>query len=143
MRNVNIKRNRTGVPILSRDDIDEIGEILVSDFNPDAMIHPQEIDIDLFAQDYLNMDQDFKYLSHCGLYLGMTVFNDTNRVIVYNPEINQAEYISVFQWIVFPTGKSFSIFSLRSEVLPPKLSGSPTRRRSCWRITTTGRKRVL
>lgn len=55
---------------------------------------PQEIDIDLLAQDYLGMEQDFQYLSHCGVYLGMTVFNDTDKVPVYDPSTNRAEYIS-------------------------------------------------
>ena len=81
-------------PVLSRKEIDIIGENLVSDFNPDAMQTPQEIDIDLFVQDYLGADQDFQYLSHCGVYLGMTVFNDTDKVPVYDPIQNRAEYIS-------------------------------------------------
>ena len=76
---------RSGAPVLSRKEIDIIGENLVSDFNPDAMHTPQEIDIDLFVQDYLGADQDFQYLSHCGVYLGMTVFNDTDKVPVYDP----------------------------------------------------------
>ena len=74
--------------------MNDIGEKLIRDFKPDALRYPQEIDIDLFAQDYLEMDQDFQYLSHCGVYLGMTVFNDTNRVPVYDPYHNRAEYIS-------------------------------------------------
>ena len=89
-----IVRKRSGAPVLSRKDIDIIGENLVSDFNPDAMHTPQEIDIDLFVQDYLGADQDFQYLSHCGVYLGMTVFNDTDKVPVYDPIQNRAEYIS-------------------------------------------------
>jgi len=40
------------------------------------------------------MQQDFQYLSHCGVYLGMTVFNDTDKLPVYNPDTNVAEYIS-------------------------------------------------
>lgn len=62
-----------------------MGENLVGEFMPEALKTPQEIDIDLFVQDYLGMEQDFQYLSHCGLYLGMTVFNDTDRIPVYNP----------------------------------------------------------
>ena len=54
-----IVRKRSGAPVLSRKEIDIIGENLVSDFNPDAMQTPQEIDIDLFVQDYLGAD-------HCG-----------------------------------------------------------------------------
>ena len=94
MVRLNINRKRSGVPVLSRKQIDDIGEQLVQDFCPDAIVHPQALDVDLFAQDYLGMEQDYQYLSHCGVYLGMTVFNDTNKVVVYNPEKQEAEYIS-------------------------------------------------
>ena len=80
-----IVRKRSGAPVLSRKEIDIIGENLVSDFTLDRVLTPQEIDIDLFVQDYLGADQDFQYLSHCGVYLGMTVFNDTDKVPVYDP----------------------------------------------------------
>jgi Zn-dependent peptidase ImmA (M78 family) len=89
-----IRRKKSGAPVLSRKEIDDIGENLVKDFNPSALITPQEIDIDLLAQDYLGMEQDFQYLSHCGVYLGMTVFNDTGKVPVYDPNLNRANYIS-------------------------------------------------
>ena len=89
-----IKRKRSGAPVLSRKEIDAIGQNIVGDFMPEALKSPQEIDIDLLAQDYLEMDQDFQYLSHCGVYLGMTVFNDTDKVPVYDPQNNCADYIS-------------------------------------------------
>lgn len=79
---------------MSRKEIDVIGENLVGDFMPNALEIPQEIDIDSFAQNYLGMDQDFQYLSHCGVYLGMTVFNDTDKVPVYAPQRECADYIS-------------------------------------------------
>ena len=89
-----IARKKSGAPVLSRKEIDIIGENLVGDFMPDALENPQEIDIDSFAQNYLGMDQDFQYLSHCGVYLGMTVFNDTDKVPVYDPQRECADYIS-------------------------------------------------
>lgn len=89
-----IKRKKSGTPVLSRNEIDAIGENIIGDFMPEALKSPQEIDIDLLAQDYLGMDQDFQYLSHCGVYLGMTVFNDTDKVPVYDPMNNRADYIS-------------------------------------------------
>ena len=94
MYHASYRKKASGVPVLSKDTIDSIGEHLIEDFCPDAMKYPQEIDIDLFIQDYLEVDQDYQYLSHCGIYLGMTVFNDTDKVIVYDPEINKAKYIS-------------------------------------------------
>lgn len=86
--------NARGLPILSRTAIDQIGEELVADFNPAAILEPTEIDIDRFITRYLGMEQDFQHLSHCGLYLGMTVFNDSDRVAVFNPEQWCAEFIS-------------------------------------------------
>lgn len=90
----NIRRKRSGTPILSRKEIDKITENLIADFCPEALKNPQEIDVDLFVQDYMKMDQDFQYLSHCGVYLGMTVFNDTDKIPVYDPVKNRAEYVS-------------------------------------------------
>lgn len=94
MVDLHFPRKRSGVPVLSRKDLDSIAERIMADYNPDALRNPQPIDVDDFAQNYLKMEQDFQYLSHCGVYLGMTVFNDTNKVIVFNPEKNEAEYIS-------------------------------------------------
>lgn len=90
----NIKLTKTGVPVLSKKEIDVIGEKLVGEFSPQALVTPQEIDIDLFVQDYLGMDQDFQYLSHCGMYLGMTVFEDTDKVPIFDPIQERADYIS-------------------------------------------------
>ena len=73
--------------------MDNIGEALVGEFCPNALLEPQALDVDLFSEKYLGMEQDYQYLSHCGVYLGMTVFNDTNKIVVYNPTTNQAEYI--------------------------------------------------
>lgn len=88
------RTDRKGVPILSKNEIDQLAENYIRDFCPEAMENPMQIDIDSFAQNYLGMKQDFQYLSNNGVYLGMTVFNDTDKVIVYNPESNTAEYIS-------------------------------------------------
>lgn len=91
-RSYRIKYN--GVPILQKAEIDTMAEEYILDFNPAALETPMEIDIDSFVQNYLGLEQDFQYLSHNGVYLGMMVFNDTDRVPVYVPETNSAEYIS-------------------------------------------------
>lgn len=82
-----------GVPILSRKEIDSIASSFVRDFQPEALVHPQEIRIEEFSEYYLHLTPDYQYLSHNGIYLGMTVFQDTDRVIVYCPETGTAEYI--------------------------------------------------
>ena len=88
-----VRMRRSGVPILSRGEINRIGEKAAYDFNPDLFNHPQPLDIDLFAQEYLGAEQDFQFLSNNGIYLGMTVFNDTNRVVIFDPHTRRAEYV--------------------------------------------------
>ena len=56
-----IKAN--GLPVVSNDELDVIGERLVADFCPIATLVPQEIDIDRFVVNYLKMEMmdDPKY----------------------------------------------------------------------------------
>ena len=86
-----VKKN--GVPILSKENIEIIGENFIRDFCPTALQTPQAIDIDEFVEFYLGMKIDYQYLSNDGRYLGMTVFNDTDKVIIYDPERNEADYL--------------------------------------------------
>lgn len=88
------RKKENAVPILSKAEIDQIAENLVSDFCPQAMIEPMELDIDRFITRYLGMTLDYQSLSHCGLYLGMTVFSDTSRVPVFDHSAFQAKFIS-------------------------------------------------
>lgn len=87
-----VKRN--GVPILSKAEINEIGEYCISQCQPEVLEKHIPVDIDAFAEFYLNNKIDYQYLSHNGIYLGMTVFNDTNKIPIYNPATHTAEYIS-------------------------------------------------
>lgn len=89
------RTNRNNVPILTREEIDFHAENFLNDYNPYLLKTPMEIDIDDFAFNYLKLKQDFQYLSHNGIYLGMMVFNDTKSVIVYVPEKNQADFLDV------------------------------------------------
>lgn len=88
------RTKRDGVPILSRKEIETIAEGYIDDFQRSALYNPETIDIDSFIECYLGMTPDYQYLSHNGIYLGMTVFNDTDKVPVYNPSTNEADYIS-------------------------------------------------
>ncbi|MDO4564676.1 MAG: ImmA/IrrE family metallo-endopeptidase [Clostridia bacterium] len=87
-----VKKN--GVPVLSKDEIDCIGERYVQDFCPEVLVHPAPVDIESFVENYLGITPDYQYLSHNGVYLGMTVFNDTDKVPVFDPSTGRAEYIS-------------------------------------------------
>ena len=82
-----------GVPVLSKEDIEAIGENFMLDFCPDALKNPQQFDVERFMEVYLGLNVDYQYLSNDGRYLGMMVFNDTDKVIVFDPENNRAEYI--------------------------------------------------
>lgn len=84
-----------GIPIISNDEIDTLGERLVADFSPLDIFTPKAIDIDRFVTKYLKLKQDFYYLSHCGVYLGTTIFQETHRLPVFNPETISAEYAHV------------------------------------------------
>jgi Zn-dependent peptidase ImmA (M78 family) len=88
------RTKKNGVPILSKKEIYAIAEDFVGDFQPAALVNPQPIDVEAFLELYLGMTPDFQYLSHNGIYLGMTVFNDTDKVPVYVPQMNCADYIS-------------------------------------------------
>lgn len=94
MYNPSFRMKSNNIPILSKDEIDNIAEKFLMDFNPETLVTPQPIDEDRFLTEYLGLEQDFQYLSHCGCYLGMLVFNDTNKVQVYDIYAERAEYIS-------------------------------------------------
>jgi hypothetical protein len=44
---------------------------------------------------FMGFNFEYQYLSSNRVYLGLTVFSDTNRLPVYNPVLNRAEFISV------------------------------------------------
>jgi Zn-dependent peptidase ImmA (M78 family) len=83
-----------GVPILRKEEIDGIGEQYVKAFCPEVLSRPAPVDIESFVENYLGITADYQYLSNNGIYLGMTVFNDTNRVPIFDPGTGRAEYIS-------------------------------------------------
>lgn len=89
-----VRKSRSGVPVLRKDEFDIIGEEYVRDFQPEVLTNPAPIDIERFVECYLGMAVDYQYLSNNGIYLGMTVFNDTDCVIVYSTETRRAEFIS-------------------------------------------------
>lgn len=86
--------NSNGIPVISNAELDDLGEKLVADYLYPKLLQPSEIDIDRFVLKYLHMKQDFQYLSHCGVYLGVTIFQATNSLPVYIPEKNCADYVS-------------------------------------------------
>lgn len=82
-----------GVPILSHEDIESDAEMFIRDFDPGALSNPKEINIEEFVEFYLGLTSEYNNLSHCGLILGRMVFNDSNKVPVYDVDTKRAEYI--------------------------------------------------
>ena len=95
MIELGIKRKQNGVPDLYKKDIEEIGSCIIDDYCPDLLRTPQALDIDHFAEFYLGANLDYRYLSTDCRFLGMCVFNDTDKVIIYDEDTRRAEYFSV------------------------------------------------
>ena len=83
-----------GVPILSHEDIESDAEMFIRDFDPDVLNNPKEVNIEEFAEFYLGLTPEYNNLTHCGLILGRMVFNDSNKVPVYDADAKRAEYVS-------------------------------------------------
>lgn len=89
------RRKSNNVPVLGKNDIDHFAERFIEDYSPNLLETPGELDIDRFLTRYLGLNLEYHYLSHNGLYLGMMVFGDTKKLPVFNPEKQEAKYISV------------------------------------------------
>lgn len=89
----NFNYSSNGMPFISNGEIDTVAEQLIADYKADILFNPQEIDIDRFATNYLNVDLDYQYLSHCGVYLGMTIFQTQDDIPVYDPELREAVFV--------------------------------------------------
>lgn len=85
---------KNGVPILSHKEIEDDAENFIKDFDADILKHPRAVDIEKFTEFYLGLTPEYNNLSHCGLILGRMVFNDTDRIPIYDMESRRAEYIS-------------------------------------------------
>ena len=79
-----------GVPLLSDRDIERDAAALIRDFNPSLLSDPAPVDIERFAESYLQLSIDFNWLSHNQTLLGRMVFCDT-IIPVYDPYTKRAE----------------------------------------------------
>lgn len=88
-----LKKKRNGIPIMSNSEIDAHAEQFLKEYNPSVLKNPQPIDMEDFAEYYLNLALDYVYLSHCGFILGRMVFQEVERVPVYLPKEGCADYL--------------------------------------------------
>ena len=65
-----IRTKQNELPILKREEIDDIAEQFLMDFQPEALRNPMEVDVDGFLERYLGATPDYQYLSHNMIYLG-------------------------------------------------------------------------
>lgn len=94
------KLAENGIPVLSHNEIEKHAVEFVKSFAPECLKKPQSLDIERFAESYLELTLDFDYLSNDGSVLGRLVFNTTDEMPVYNPEKNLAEYTLVTRGLV-------------------------------------------
>lgn len=59
-----LKKKRNGIPIMSNSEIDAHAEQFLKEYNPSVLKNPQPIDMEDFAEYYLNLALDYVYLSH-------------------------------------------------------------------------------
>ena len=90
-----LRKKRSGLPIMRNSEIDAHAEEFLKDYNPSVLINPQMINVEDFAEFYLNLTLDYTYLSHCGFILGRMIFQEKERVPVYLPEEKCADYLYV------------------------------------------------
>ena len=83
----------TGIPILSRDQIDQITERYLKEYSPDVLARPQKVDVEKLAQEYMKFGTDFKCLSSDKRTLGMFVFEASDWIAVYDEETKSARYV--------------------------------------------------
>lgn len=89
-----IPKFENGLPALSRSEIEDLADGLAVQFSPDIVTRPHPINMDAFIEQFLGYDQDFLYLSHCGCYLGVTVFQDM-KFPVFNIETFKPEFADI------------------------------------------------
>lgn len=87
------RKDRDGIPVFSANELENIGDALIKDFCPEVISKPREVDIEVFSEFYMGFKQDFQYLSHCGFILGMMVYENTDFIPVYNPQLREAEFV--------------------------------------------------
>lgn len=93
MRKANIPdlpKLENGLPDLTNKEIELLADHMAIQFCPDIVENPKPLDVDLFIE-FLGFTLDYRYLSHCQCYLGVTVFRKmkfpTFNIETFRPEL--------------------------------------------------------
>jgi len=97
--NFGFRKKSNGVPILSKDEIDDYAEIILHDFKPELLRTPQPTPVEDVVELYLDLSVDYHNLSPDKSVLGMIAFND-GYVEVYD-ENNKKQFLEVSEGTVF------------------------------------------
>lgn len=90
MIDLRLKYGLNNIPILSNSKIDDHVEALIGDYDSSLLSKPQALDVEDFAENYLNLSFHYADLSHNGFIWGRMVFNDA-KIIIYNSEAKCAD----------------------------------------------------
>ncbi|MGI5823791.1 MAG: ImmA/IrrE family metallo-endopeptidase [Dethiobacteria bacterium] len=71
---LNFRKKRNGIPILSKKEIDNMAAMLLMDYDPELLEQPTSLDIELFAENYIGLEMDYKDLTPNRSILGAMVF---------------------------------------------------------------------
>jgi hypothetical protein len=88
MYNPAFKLSPSGVPILSKEQMERIAEKYIRDFMPEILQSCRPLPVDDFCEGYQKLNVDYPFLSNNGCYLGMAVLGDQTRVTLYELETN-------------------------------------------------------
>lgn len=89
-----LKLSETGVPILSKLQLERIAERYNKEYTATLNSEDDRLDPRRFAEETLQLTMDYQWLSNNGCYLGMAVFQDETHIPIYVPEQNAAKWIS-------------------------------------------------
>lgn len=92
MYNPAFKLSPSGVPILSKEQMERIAEKYIRDFIPEMLQNCMPLPVDNFCEGYQKLIIDYPYLSNNGCYLGMAVFGDQTPVTIYESETNSIRH---------------------------------------------------
>lgn len=83
--NVNLCRKASGLPYLSKCDMEEYAEAFLNEFNANLLKEPVPIPIEEFLEQHLKLEMDYADITPDRSILGLTAF-DSGHILVYDSE---------------------------------------------------------
>lgn len=74
-----LRKQRSGIPIMKNNEINTHAVEFLPDYSPYLLKMPHPVDIETFAEFYLDLALDYAYLSHYRLILDRMVFQEAER----------------------------------------------------------------